>query len=420
MQIHSQEFVDTTPINTQTHSQVISPKQLNVKPSFIPSIKHENPIISQFLTTPENTTITGEDIHSEQSLLREYSITFQINLLGNGHGQWRVLFHHGNANTVRQPACWLCPGSNLLHCRCDSSVADNAGFDSRQEIDLNRWTHVGLVYYGPYQFLFIDGKLDKYEKFGQYLKRNDNQNFHLFESGYGYDRANAQIKNFRMYNMALCDVDILEDMKSDFPISMSTRLEKALESKSDSFLRRDLVQLLEMKEFANVHIACSDSDQILYANHAILVARSLYFKTLLSTQWNNSKEYTSQNPFVMKVEFEYLIMKYILEYIYTGTIKTKDGECIPMETLLKLTQVGNQLMLTEMEDLATRFIIPNITTDNVCELFDLAETANIESLFSYCKIFISNRFKLIPTERITSLRTELLSIVISDLKNRLQ
>ncbi|KAF0977304.1 hypothetical protein FDP41_003957 [Naegleria fowleri] len=403
--LQCQEFISSQPVNALQQQLIFSPSE---------QVVHPQPIIDSIVLQH----ILPSEHDDDHQLISSYqwTITFRLKLHSDASGDWRCLFHYGNTDLIRQPALWLSPYENTLHCRVDTTLNNNEGFDSNQRLNnYQSWYHVALVYYDTYQILYVDGKCDQIGKFGGVLKRTSNQTFRIFASPGGYSQGDVEVKYFRMYNRALSPNDIQIDMKSDKPLTTSSvpMMSSYNTQSCDRLLKQDLKKMLNMHEFSNVLLKFSETDQVIRANDIMLSARSEYFRKVLSKEWNDSNgvEFTPTRPKVIEMQgLSYQAVKAVVHYIYTGELdnelKDNTGKESTIPVLLEILKTGNLLLLTDMEHLVTDVLTSKIDTKNVCTILNEIYVYQVTSLNTFCLEYIVRHFKIIPIDDFLKLDQE--------------
>jgi hypothetical protein len=118
-------------------------------------------------------------------------------------------------------------------------------------------------------------------------------------------------------------------------------------------LEQDLSLLINNPKYGDLEILCEDGKK-LYGCRVILAARSEVFDGLL---YNGMKEsYENQISFPM---FNYSVMKIILEYTYTGSIKEKS---LTKDNIIEAFNAADYFQLTGLQDLIVKTL--NITLEN--------------------------------------------------------
>ncbi|KAG2387462.1 hypothetical protein C9374_001794 [Naegleria lovaniensis] len=419
--LECQEFIGSQPIHAQQQQLVFPPSQQLVHPQEINS--SADSILPYLL--PKRSKL-DEDLSfmtdGYSPLKFQWTITFRLKLLSGSTGNWRCLFHYGNSDHVRQPAMWLSPHENTLHCRVDTTKSNNDGFDSTESLDkYNSWYHVAVVYYDTYQILYLDGKCDEVANSGV-IKRIPNQQFRIFCSPGGYTQGNVEMKNFRMYNRALSQEDIQMDMKSDEPLTTSSlSLHGRNNQTCDMLLKKDLKKMLTMHEFSNVLLKFSDTDQVIRANDVMLAVRSEYFRKILSKEWNETTvEFTPKNPKVIEMSgLSYNAVQAVIQYIYTGELENANNgteQVYTVPVLLEILKAGNMLLLTEMENLVTEVLIAQINSKNVCAILNEIYDYQVTSLNTFCINYIVKHFKLIAIDDLLQMDQEIQKQVLTSVQ----
>ncbi|RIA82004.1 BTB/POZ protein [Glomus cerebriforme] len=120
-------------------------------------------------------------------------------------------------------------------------------------------------------------------------------------------------------------------------------------------LEQDLALLVNNQKYSDVEIICED-EKILYGSRAILAARSELFDGLLYSGMKESYEKQISFPTINSS-----IMKIILEYIYTGSIKE---ESLTEENIIETFYAADYLHLLSLQDYIIKFLKNILEKDN--------------------------------------------------------
>ena len=117
----------------------------------------------------------------------------------------------------------------------------------------------------------------------------------------------------------------------------------------------DILRMIQAGSLNDVKIRLSDGEIV--ANKDILMARSLYFKTM----FNNSKFIESQTSCVDMRHCSKAIMAKIVNYFFSGKMTMHD---LSLTQLLKLTSMLKMLMLDNQMKRTSNFIVSCVVPDS--------------------------------------------------------
>jgi hypothetical protein len=121
-------------------------------------------------------------------------------------GDWRPLFHKGAGNFERGPGIWLNPGNTRIHFRLSTTAGNNEGADSVAPLVPSAWSHVACVKAGNKWRLYINAALDtEFTLSG--ASTGNNGPLYVGDDPW-YNGTNVYMDDVRIYNRALCPVEI--------------------------------------------------------------------------------------------------------------------------------------------------------------------------------------------------------------------
>jgi hypothetical protein len=118
------------------------------------------------------------------------------------------------------------------------------------------------------------------------------------------------------------------------------------EAKRGFSLRQDLELLINNPRYSDIEIICSDKKK-LYSSRAILAARSEVFNGLL---YNGMKESYENKIYLPTVNSS--VMKIILEYVYTGSIK----ESLTKNNIIEIYSAADYFQLLNLRDFVIKTV----------------------------------------------------------------
>ncbi|CAG8651273.1 4338_t:CDS:1, partial [Ambispora gerdemannii] len=125
-----------------------------------------------------------------------------------------------------------------------------------------------------------------------------------------------------------------------------------------SSLSKQLKLILNDEKYSDLKIKCGNSsstdkqEETLYTYRGILVARSKFFKSMLS---NGMKESALDEIFFSDIKAS--TMKIILEYLYMGVV---DEACFSSEVIVPLYINANYFLLNGLEDIIVKFVLKSL------------------------------------------------------------
>jgi len=145
-------------------------------------------------------------------------------------------------------------------------------------------------------------------------------------------------------------------------------------------LSKDLHTLVNHNQYHDVTFMVEDKP--LYAWRGILCARSDYFRAMFEKlSWKESGE-TS----ITIKHIPYRTFYAVIVYIYTGEIDTP----ITVEDCLLLLSAANKYILPRLKNLCEKMLVNELTVDNVCNIFRLADLHVSSFLHKACVQFIAD------------------------------
>ncbi|RIB21618.1 hypothetical protein C2G38_2034232 [Gigaspora rosea] len=119
----------------------------------------------------------------------------------------------------------------------------------------------------------------------------------------------------------------------------------------------DLKELYKTKEdYDTIIIVGEENKEEFQAHSLILRARSIYFRTALSSKWIKNNKNAEGHIIFKKPDINPSIFEIVLEYLYFGLIDLKDKECV---TLLKLQIAAEQLDIQRLINFTQTCLIQN-------------------------------------------------------------
>ncbi|KAE8986182.1 hypothetical protein PR001_g22666 [Phytophthora rubi] len=93
----------------------------------------------------EGFVLPHDGIHMEMTV--SWSLSFWVFLTEDSTGSFRTLFFNGDGrNEQRTPSAWWMPDERRLVLRVSTNSSADVGFDSGEELPLNRWIHMGFTF----------------------------------------------------------------------------------------------------------------------------------------------------------------------------------------------------------------------------------------------------------------------------------
>ncbi|RIA94410.1 BTB/POZ protein [Glomus cerebriforme] len=152
-------------------------------------------------------------------------------------------------------------------------------------------------------------------------------------------------------------------------------------------LVQDLKSLINNQKYSDIEILCENRQKV-YGSRAILAARSEVFDRLL---YNGMKESYEKQISFPKINFS--VMKIILEFIYTGSIRE---ELVTKDNIIETFYAADYFQLQILKDFIIK-IIKNTLKENCIE--------------NYVPELLSKRVKLMPLSENDNLLNCLVEIV---------
>lgn len=163
-------------------------------------------------------------------------------------------------------------------------------------------------------------------------------------------------------------------------------------------LSYDLATLVNDASTADVQFVCGSSAKIVYAHSTILVARSEFFRALLT---GNLRESSSAEPIPLP-HVETPIFLKCMEYIYTDSIDTtkvptstdetslSQGQPSPLSIPVALLVASEHFLLHRLKAIAEDWIMSEISEDTVVPVLLAAHQHNAASLKEVCLDFVQD------------------------------
>nr|XP_015914419.2 uncharacterized protein LOC107444719 [Parasteatoda tepidariorum] len=181
-----------------------------------------------------------------------------------------------------------------------------------------------------------------------------------------HKRLNMEVK------FEYSDKASITEVKS-FTKNFTTAKHAALsQNKDDSdsilYLQQHLRNMLDEKHYADVKLRAGD--EVIFAHKCLLASRSPVFKAMLDQEMPESKTNTID---IRDVEAK--ILKYFLEYIYTGTVNDLNDE-----TALNLLVVADKYQVSPLTEKCSTFLKSVFSFDNILDILLVADMVNQEQL----------------------------------------
>jgi len=109
----------------------------------------------------------------------------------------------------------------------------------------------------------------------------------------------------------------------------------------------------------------------------IFAGKSPVIATMLST---NMKEGLEKK---ITMDFEPQIVKVFLSYIYKGAVQEDELKCYALDLL----QMGQMYDIGRLFEFCENFIVSNIDSDNVRDVYKVAKLMESENLIEGCKAY---------------------------------
>eukprot|EP01121_Diplochlamys_sp_Union-15-3_P000694 TRINITY_DN10580_c0_g1_i1.p1 TRINITY_DN10580_c0_g1~~TRINITY_DN10580_c0_g1_i1.p1 ORF type:complete len:442 (+),score=65.32 TRINITY_DN10580_c0_g1_i1:90-1415(+) len=166
-------------------------------------------------------------------------------------------------------------------------------------------------------------------------------------------------------------------------------------------LQEDLKAMFNNPMVSDLKLRTKDSDQILYAHKLILCSRCRVLKAMFLGAMKEGK----QEEVVIE-DIKYSVLCKLVEFLYTDNI-TVDGE-----TVMELFQAADKYSLPRLKHLCERFMLDNISLENVCTMLEAADQLQATLLRGECIRWILKYFpQVLESEQILSLPRRLLKEV---------
>ena len=137
-------------------------------------------------------------------------------------------------------------------------------------------------------------------------------------------------------------------------------------------------------------ISCLDEESF-KCHRCILVARSDYFFSMFSFEWRESGLETS----ILNFKFTLLIMRIIIEYIYTDVFPRSVHE----HNLFQLLIASDHFLLPRLKEWSEYEIANFLTVDNVVPVLELSRMYSAQQLIVSCIEFICINFSWLTSKR---------------------
>ncbi|XP_039268382.2 inhibitor of Bruton tyrosine kinase-like [Styela clava] len=136
----------------------------------------------------------------------------------------------------------------------------------------------------------------------------------------------------------------------------------------------------KLHSLCDIELECSDG-VILRAHKCILVARIEFFRSMLLSQWAESK------GMITKVPIPSDIFKYVLEFSYTDSTFVLNHFLSP-ETLCEVMAAADQLLMNRLKDIVEVQVASLLTLKNVSSIIEFASAFHCPQLIKTCRQFI--------------------------------
>ncbi|XP_045761723.1 BTB/POZ domain-containing protein 8-like [Maniola jurtina] len=183
-----------------------------------------------------------------------------------------------------------------------------------------------------------------------------------------FEKASEMSQNYLItYSFSDLDIEIMKGMKLYIPISFDNFSSGNGIREADR--DHDLRALLHDPFGADFVIESAEGEKF-KVHKTFLSAHSEVFKAMLK---ENTAE--SQNSYMKMVDVNKDDLKFIIEYIYTGTIEDLEGS-----NFFNLLMLADRYNLQGLRELSECALASQITLDNVIETLAVADLYNAENL----------------------------------------
>jgi len=160
--------------------------------------------------------------------------------------------------------------------------------------------------------------------------------------------------------------------------------------KNPNVLSKDLHALVNHSQYHDVTFMLDDKP--VYAWRGILCARSDYFRAMFEKlSW---KESTESKIDIKHVPYRTFLA--VVTYIYTGDIDTP----MSVDDALLLLSAANRYILPRLKTLCEKILVNELTVENVCNIFRLADLHMSGFLHKACVQFIAEHTDQVPAEEL--------------------
>ena len=163
---------------------------------------------------------------------------------------------------------------------------------------------------------------------------------------------------------------------------------------------------LNFKIFPELHdtVINSIDNESFKCHKCVLIARSEYFASMLSFGWQESSSHIS----TLNLQFSLLILRIVIEYIYTDRFPYSIQE----QSLYQLLIASDHFLLSRLKDWSEAKLAMYLSVDNVVPVLELSSMYNAQQLLITCIEFICVNFGwLISKRELESLDLEMLNLV---------
>ena len=155
----------------------------------------------------------------------------------------------------------------------------------------------------------------------------------------------------------------------------------------NSNIGNDYLRLWESGENADVTFIVQDVE--IKAHKTVLIARSSYFRTMFSTNMNESSSGKINVPDADPSAF-----RSMLEFLYGGS-SPKDLGIVAMD----LFAIADKYDMRELAELCEAYILDNINADNVIDALLLAEQHGRKNLMARAKIVLKANLNIVQRSK---------------------
>jgi len=288
--------------------------------------------------------------------------------------------------------------------------------NTKHALDLKKWTHLTVTYNesASEACVYVNGTLAK--KFGDMQGPLDCTSNDLFFGLHLVDDfIIGNLSDIRIWKKVLTEQEIREymtespeatdpDLVGWWPLDRGYGVEILDKSRNilkgdlsgakwiyakesdpyPSTLQSDMRSMFNNLMGSDLKLKSKDSDHIIYAHKVILCSRCEVFKAMLL---GGMKE-CNQDEVVIS-DIKYPVLCKLVEFLYTDNIDL-DGD-----TVLELFQAADKYALPRLKHLCERFMLDNISLENVCTMLEAADQLHATLLRGECIRWILKSFGLV-------------------------